>query len=266
MRLKLALLFFMLFLQSCATYAPASKEARSKIMTPQKGMALVYVIRPKRNKNKILELPLTFEYNATKIGSLSAGQYLYFNAKPMELIFNGSQGEVTRVRLQAGQTYYLQHESQGGIGANFVGNKLLPITTALDKSTGAALVKRYRLAGRFRPVTLDGDKIIASKPALKHKKKKNNDFLKLLMGNTRKTRKGPGDKLSYNDESRMGSVTVARGSKKRRKAIKMIEELCSTKNIALKVGSARHKKGATYTTMDESLNDGKLTIKFSCAY
>ena len=124
----------LLLISSCANYAPANMQAKSKILTPEKDHALIYVIRPKSNGGKLFKLPLTFKYNGQKIGTLWAGQYLYFNAKPMNMVFNGENNKVVKLNIIAGNTYFLEYKATGGIGASLGGNKPLPATRIMSNN------------------------------------------------------------------------------------------------------------------------------------
>ena len=105
---QITILFIILNITSCAKYAPANMHAQSRILKPQADSALIYVIRPKSNGGKFLKLPLAFNCNNQKIGTLWAGQYLYFFAEPMEMVFNGINGSLTKFNAHKGPTYFLE--------------------------------------------------------------------------------------------------------------------------------------------------------------
>jgi hypothetical protein len=269
--LKILLFINILLISSCAKYAPANLHAQSKTLKPEKGLGLIYVIRPKSNGGKLLKLPLNFTYNNQKIGTLWAGQYLYFKTKPMKMIFNGKNGAIVKLNVVKNKTYFIEHLTSGGVGASIGGSKPLPVTRILTEDEGRALINQSRLTGKMTLVTLTKMGAAVSTPSVPLKKK----IIPASQKQSAKSRPAKiihkavaTDSMNYNNATQLGHVTIATGSqkKRRRKAIGMIEELCSTKNIALKVGKAHHKGGATYTTMNESLNNGQLTIDFSCAY
>jgi len=261
------LLFILLLTSSCAKYAPANMHAQSKTLEPEKGHGLVYVIRPKSNGGKFLKLPLTFKYSNQKIGTLWAGQYLYFNAKPMEMIFNGKDNSIVKLAVANNKTYFLEYITSGGVGAALGGNKPLPTARIMSEDEGRALINQYRLTGKMEAVTLTKAGRTSLPPQIKQKIKPQKQLAHTKFPQPAK-QIVTNDSMSYNDNTKLGHVTIATANqkKRRRKAIQMIEELCSTKNIALQVGSRKHNGGATYTTMNESLSNGQLTINFSCAY
>jgi hypothetical protein len=263
-KLAISSLFFIIYLlvSGCAKNAPANMQAQSKSLKPEKGLALIYVIRPKSNGGKFMKLPLAFRYNGEKIGTLWAGQYLYFNAKPMKMIFNGEGGKVLKLNISAGKTYFLEYIKTAGVAISLGGNKSLPVTRVMHYKKGRELVNKYRLTGKLNLVTIDKSGTNIKPQPYKQKNKP----VKTRHAYRSTNKMATENAMAYNDTDKTGSVTIAKGSRKRRDAIRMIESLCSTKNIALKVGSSKHNKGATYTTMDETLSNGKFTIQFACSY
>ena len=265
--LTIILLINLFLITSCAKYAPANLHAQSRTLKPENNLGLVYVIRPKSNGGKLLKLPLTFTYNNQKVGTLWAGQYLYFNVEPMQMTFNGENGSILKLNINKNKTYFIEHLAMGGVGASFGGAKPLPITRILSEPEGRDLINQYRLTGKMNVVTLTkagthtSEKLATQKPLQPSKPIKSKSAHAAKQAVIK-------DSMNYNDGTKLGHVTIATGSqkKRRKKAISMIEALCSTKNVALKVGASHHKGGATYTTMNESLSNGQLTIDFSCAY
>jgi hypothetical protein len=251
--------FCLLVIHGCATHAPSHKEMKSKILKPQKGKALVYVFNRPSLEGKIMAKKLVFEGNT--IGRFWSGQYIYMHANPGTYLLPGLNSEAVKIAMRSGQIYFLDYRTKNSIASLLSSNTAPPYYEVMSEEEGQQLLKEFRLSGKFKIVTIDpkgkikGDKYITpvvarSKPAAASKPVVPKDL----------------NSLTYDDKTATGTITVQGTLKKRRKAFQHIEEICSTKNISMQVGSSSHKRGASYQTMDEKMEDGLLTIKFSCTY
>ena len=72
--------------------------------------------------------------------------------------------------------------------------------------------------------------------------------------------------MAYTDATKTGAITLNTNLKGRDNAIKIIGDICSSKNISLISGQKHKKSGATYKITDEAYSSNKLTIKFNCIY
>lgn len=93
------------------------------------------------------------------------------------------------------------------------------------------------------------------------------EYYKILNDNTLKaTSSIDSEYLAYNDSEKTGIITLNTNLKGRDNALKLIGDICSSKNVSLTSGKKHNKKGATYTITDESYSSNELTIKFDCIY
>lgn len=228
----------LLFVSGCTSNATRLDDLQSKNLEPPEGMTLLYVLR-----EDIYSCPPfisnPFVFGGEVLGHTKCGQYLYYYTYPMVLNFVRND-ELVSVDLKAGDINYLIYRYPQRGGAGQLGYELL------TQSVGQTLVDEYHLSGELKKVTL------GVKPSR-------------YLSDTDSGQKLH-SQLLYDDETKIGSISLLGSFSKRSVAIKQIEKICSTKNVAIKVGSNLHKYGATYTTLDESLIDNKLTIKFNCLY
>ena len=93
------------------------------------------------------------------------------------------------------------------------------------------------------------------------------EYYKILNDNTLKaTNSIDSEYLAYSDSSKTGIITLNTSLKNRDDALKLIGDICSSKNISLVSGGTHKKDGATYKVMDETYSSNELTIKFNCLY
>lgn len=72
--------------------------------------------------------------------------------------------------------------------------------------------------------------------------------------------------MAYTDSTKTGVITLNTNLKGRDNAIKIIGDICSSKNITLISGQKHKMNGAIYKITDESYSSNKLKIKFNCIY
>ena len=93
------------------------------------------------------------------------------------------------------------------------------------------------------------------------------EYYKILNNNTlQATNRMSEEAMSYNDTSKSGILTLSTNLRGRDDALKLIGDICSSKNVSLKSGTNHNKYGANYKVTDESLLNNKLTINFNCIY
>ncbi len=93
------------------------------------------------------------------------------------------------------------------------------------------------------------------------------EYYKILNDNTLKaTDSADSEYLAYNDSEKAGIITLNTNLKGRDNALKLIGDICSSKNVSLTPGNNHNKSGATYTITDESYSSNELTIRFNCIY
>lgn len=92
-------------------------------------------------------------------------------------------------------------------------------------------------------------------------------YYKILNNNTLKeTNSIDSEFMSYDDAAKTGVVTLNTSLKGRSSALRLIGDICSSKNVSLKSGKKHKRFGATYNVSNESYSSNKLTINFSCIY
>ena len=210
-------------------------DLQSKSLQPPEGMSLIYLI-----KNEGFGLNTdTFKFGDKAIGEYSKGQYLYYFTYPMGLQFIGKNDTILNIDLEAGEITYLLFISELKPKVNVYWVKLKP-------DEGRRYINKYHLSSARQNV------ILGNKP-IYNKAEKNKKTV-------------PQSQLIYDDNSKKGSVSIIGSIKKRKQLLKQIERICSTKNIAIKVGGNQHQNGASYTTLSEMYTNGKLSIEFMCMY
>lgn len=235
---NILIIISIIFVSGCTSNAPRLQDLQSKKLEPPEGMTLLYVLREDiYSCAPFISSP--FVFGGEVLGHTKCGQYLYYYTYPMVLEFVRND-ELVSVDLKAGDINYLIYRYPQRGGAGSLGYE------ELTQSEGRRLVNEYHLSSELKKVTL------GIKPS---------SYL---------TETDTGQKLHsqllYDDQTKIGSISLFGNLSKRNMAIKQIEKICSTKNVAIKVGSNLHKYGAIYTTLNESLIDNKYTIKFECLY
>ncbi len=235
MKLHLAI-FLALIISGCTSNAPKLLDLQSKDLIPPEGMTLVYIL--KEDIYSCAPLSMPFIFNGKILGESTCGQYLYYYTYPMKLQVIGKNDKLLSIDLEAGDINYLLlvYPRRGGIKGNYYKH--------LSQSEGLEYVEKYHLSANLKNI------ILGVKPTK----------------NIATANKSSRSQLSYDDKTKTGLITMASNLRNRNIAIKQIEKICITKNIAIKIGSDTHKKGAVYTTLNESLKDGVLAINFQCLY
>jgi len=89
--------------------APDNADAKAKALTPVKGKALIYIIRP-----TMLGKPFAHEItmDGKKIGSTCGYYYIYTFASPgkHKLTATGDYTGELDLTVEAGKTYYIEHK------------------------------------------------------------------------------------------------------------------------------------------------------------
>ncbi len=229
-----SLIFITIFLIGCSSNAPKFLDLQSKKLVPPEGMTILYFIKEEIYSCPPLSGALMF--SDKYLGKYSCGQYLYFYTYPMSMDIIGKNDELIRLELEAGDITYLlyKYPRRGGVKGLYY--------EVLSKDKGKEIINKFHLSNSSEKI------VLGTKPEYK---------------NINKIAK---NELIYNSKSKIGKITIESNLNNRNTTIRKIEKICSTKNIAIQVGSNNHEYGATYTTLNESLKNGKLTINFKCLY
>ena len=87
------------------------------------------------------------------------------------------------------------------------------------------------------------------------------EYYKILSDNTLKATKFiDSEYLAYNDSTKIGLITLNTTLKDRDNALKLIGDICSSKNISLLSGKNHSKEGATFKISDESYSSNEVTL------
>ena len=93
------------------------------------------------------------------------------------------------------------------------------------------------------------------------------EYYKILNNNTLKASNAiDSEFMSYDDSTKSGVITLNTNLRGRDDALKLIGDICSSKNVSLQSGKTHKTSGATYTVSNESYSSNKLTINYSCIY
>jgi hypothetical protein len=115
-------------------------DAKAKALTPAKGKALVYIIRP-----TMLGKPFAHEVtmDKQKIGSTCGYYYVYTNASPGKRMFTvkGDNTSELEITAEAGKTYYVEQKVypmvwKGGVSMSLV-----------DQTEGKKILGQCKLSG-----------------------------------------------------------------------------------------------------------------------
>jgi Protein of unknown function (DUF2846) len=227
-----------ILLAGCSSNAPPLNNLLSKDLKPPIDAALVYIMRPYKYFG-VLRSP-DFSFNGTKIGEIENNRYMYFYAYPMELILGkvvDGNTEQLKIKTEAGKKYFLKFDMREGY-------------SQLSQQEGMKYLRELNMGGNFKPV------VIGTKPS-------NSPMPSSNQATNLEVRQK--DYLKYDDNSRTGVIKYAVDIEKRDVVIEKIEEVCNTKNIAL-YAYEKKEGGATYKTLDESIENNIIEIKFQCLY
>jgi Protein of unknown function (DUF2846) len=225
-------------LASCSSTAPPLNNLISKDLTQPNDAAIVYIFRPYRYFG-VLRSP-DFTFNSTRIGEIENKRYLYFYAYPMELILGkvvDGQVEQLKIKIEAGKKYYLKFDMEEGY-------------SQLSQQEGLKYLRELNMGGNFKPV------IIGNKPS--------NSPMPISNQATNLESKQK-DYLKYDDNTKIGVIKYGTDMENRNVVLGKIEEVCNTKNVALLTGKAK-QNGASYKTLDETIESNIIEIKFQCLY
>lgn len=241
----------LLMLGGCALppAAPYQVNKLSKTLTAPDDKALVYIVRPYSRYGR--HSSPDFSLDGVTIGAIENGRYIYFYAYPMVLLLptreNG--GETLKVPLVAGKTYFFKFDI-------LVGYK------QLDEDDGRRYLSRVVLSN-IRPVVLGGPSSTllvdapSSNPVV--------DAPSSLPSTAIATEVSAEDYLTYDDGTRTGTIRYRAKLDQRSTVISKIEEICGTKNVALRAGDAMQSPAA-YRTLDENIGNNLIQIRFQCLY
>jgi len=158
-------------------------------------------------------------------------------------------GETLKVPLVAGKTYFFKFDI-------LVGYK------QLDEDDGRRYLSRVVLSN-IRPVVLGGPSSTllvdapSSNPVV--------DAPSSLPSTAIATEVSAEDYLTYDDGTRTGTIRYRAKLDQRSTVISKIEEICGTKNVALRAGDAMQSPAA-YRTLDENIGNNLIQIRFQCLY
>lgn len=72
--------------------------------------------------------------------------------------------------------------------------------------------------------------------------------------------------LEYNDKTKIGFIKYTVNMEERNLVFIKIEQVCNSKNIAIRSGGTNRINGSAYTTLDEKYSHNLYEIKFQCVY
>jgi len=241
-----------LLLGGCVTTAPAPYQLSqsSKTLTAPKDKALVYIVRPYARYGR--HSSPDFSLDGVTIGAIENRRYIYFYAYPMVLLLPTQEhgdADTLKVPLVAGKTYYIKFDM-------LVGYK------QLDENEGRRYVLQLALSD-IKPVVVGGPSsnllvdAPPSNPAV--------DAPSSLPSAAAGTEVSAEDYLTYDDTTRTGMIRYRARMNERNTVIGKIEEICGSKNVALRTGEAMQSPAA-YRTLDENIGNNLIQIRFQCLY
>ena len=233
-----------ILLVGCSSNASRLDNLLSKDLKQPNDAAIVYIFRPYNFFAGAVSPD--FYFNGTKIGKIENNRYLYFYTYPGEMIFaKRVDGDIEqlKIKFKAGNKYYLKYhqDSGGGLDGDF---------SQLSQQEGLKYLRELNMGGHFKPV------LVGTKPS-------NSPMPISNQATNLEVRQK--DYLKYDDNSKTGVIKYAVDIEKRDVVIEKIEEVCNTKNIAL-YAYEKKEGGAAYKTLDESIENNIIEIKFQCLY
>ena len=251
------ILILVINLTNCSSFGTKPIEAKgpdvlkSKFLKPTRDKALIYIFRGPGTPSRVHPLQVYLGID-NYIGKISADQYLYTYSYPQTLYLRNADDGVTQVNIFANKTYYFMY----GYEVTWI----IPFSPEpfhirnMPKHEGRQLLQEYKLSGDFKVMTIAYNK--SPEP----------EYYNILNSSSKTTNTNETEFMSYNDSTKIGVITLNTDLKGRADALKLIGEICSSKNISLKAGKNTKIDGAVYKVLDESYSRNKLTINYNCLY
>lgn len=213
-------------------------------------MALIYLFRTGISFGPNIAHAMPVNIGGEQIGNFWQEQYIYYYAHPFTLVLKAQDGASAQYAIQAGNTYYFIFDHE------VIQNN--PYWRQLNDAEGRELLKDYKLSGDFKKIIFEyGKENTPLTPT------ENN---RLIAAKHIQTSLNKSSSLNYDEQSRVGRLSYKTDMRNRNNAFQMIEEICNTKNIAIKTGGTLSTAGASYKTLDEQYKDYSYHIKFKCLY
>jgi hypothetical protein len=241
-----------LLLGGCTSTAPAPHHLNSlsKTLTAPNDKALVYIVRPYADYGRYRSPD--FSLDGVKIGAIENRRYIYFYAYPMVLLLPTREiggVETLKTPLVAGKTYFFKFDV-------LVGYK------QLDEDDGRRYLNQLALSD-IRPVVVGGpsSNLLVDAPSSNPVVDAPSSLPSTAIAREVSTE----DYLTYDDSTRTGTIRYRAKMDQRSTVISKIEEICGTKNVALRAGDAMQSPAA-YRTLDENIGNNLIQIRFQCLY
>lgn len=231
-----------IFLAGCSSNAPPIDNLLSKDLKQPNDAAIVYIFRP-YNFFAGGRSP-DFTVNGAKIGEIENNRYLYFYTYPGEMILAkrvDGNIEQLKIKFEAGKKYYLKFHLDSGLNGDF---------SQLSQQEGLKYLRELNMGGHFKPV------LVGTKPS---------NFPMPSSNQATNLEVRQKDYLKYDDDTKRGVIKYSADMEKRDFVIEKIKEVCNTKNVALSADDTKNN-GASYKTLDETIENNMIEIKFHCLY
>lgn len=235
---RLLVSLIILLLAGCSSNAPPLKNLLSKTLNPPTDAALVYIIRPYKWFGGARKPD--FEFNNVTIGAIENNRYLYFYAYPMVMIlvkYVDGNIEPLKIKLEAGRAYFLKFDMREGY-------------SQLSQDEGMQYLRKLNMSANFKPI------VIGTAPS---------KFPQNIYNQSALPSDKSEDYLKYDDHTKTGIVRHSSNIGQRNAVLLKIEEVCNTKNIALLAGETK-QNASSYRTLDETIENKVIEIKFQCLY
>ncbi len=251
--MRYLIILSLLCIAGCASTSKIAgdyEQILSKTLKPESDLALVYSFRAGVTFGPNIAGPLPITLIGESIGNLWQEQYLYYYSHPFTLILKAQNGESKQYSIKSGTTYYFLLDYQFPQGNHY--------WKQLNNIEGRELLKKYKLSGEFKKLAFN-----YGKPTSSLMPTENNRLISQQLYETASNKE---TSLNYSDKTKKGVIVYKTSILNRQQAFSIIEDVCNTKNVAIRSGSIKHASGAVYKVFDEKYLNFSYQIKFQCLY